>query len=92
MSDKGNIINSSKKDFNEIEETVVSVSRISHEQLKRPREFKSNTEDLPSNISDYDHETGKEDRENMIGEIEKVGVCTDSSPPYCKDNLSSCGE
>ena len=28
----------------------------------------------------------------MIRESEKVVVRTDSSPPYCKDNLSSCGE
>ena len=62
MYDKGNIRNSSKRDFNEIEETIVSVSRRIHDQLKRPREFKSNTGDLASNSSDYDHETGKEDR------------------------------
>ena len=92
MSDKGNTRNSSKKDFNEIEETIVSVSRRSHDQLKRPREFKSNTEYLASNSSYYDHETGKEDHENMIGESEKVVMHTDSSPPYYKDNISSCGE
>ena len=57
MSDKGNTRNSSKKDFNEIEETVVSVSRRSNDQLKRPRAFKSNTRDLSSNSSNYDHET-----------------------------------
>ena len=57
MSDKGNTRNSSKKYFNEIEETIVSVSRRIHDQLKRPREFKSNTGDLASNSSDYDHET-----------------------------------
>ena len=28
----------------------------------------------------------------MIWESEKVVMHTDSSPPYCKDNLSSCGE
>ena len=56
MSDKGNIRNSSKRDFNEIEETIVSVGRRSHDQLKRPRAFKSNTRDLDSNSLDYDHE------------------------------------
>ena len=57
MSDKGNTRNSSKKDFNEIEETVVSVSRRGHDQLNRPRKFKLNIGDLANNSSDYDHET-----------------------------------
>ena len=34
----------------------------------------------------------KIDHENMIRESEKVVVRIDSSPPYCKDNLRSCGE